>query len=86
MAEHTGEKTHEATPHRRQEARRKGQVATSQDLGSETEELCPLCLAAGRSRAALPSFATLPLLAPAPSAGRVCCDRPRHQPGSQAKR
>ena len=34
MAEQTGEKTHEATPHRRQEARKKGQVAVSQDLGS----------------------------------------------------
>jgi flagellar biosynthetic protein FlhB len=34
MAEQTGEKTNEATPHRRQEARKKGQVAVSQDLGS----------------------------------------------------
>src|SRR5687767_6104908 len=34
MAEHAGDKSFEATPHRRQEAREKGQVAYSQDLGS----------------------------------------------------
>ncbi len=34
MAESTGEKTQDATPHRRQQARDKGQVAYSQDLGS----------------------------------------------------
>jgi flagellar biosynthetic protein FlhB len=34
MAESSGEKTHDATPHRRQQAREKGQVAQSQDLGS----------------------------------------------------
>ncbi|MCA9126975.1 MAG: EscU/YscU/HrcU family type III secretion system export apparatus switch protein [Planctomycetales bacterium] len=34
MAETAGDKKHEATPHRRQEAREKGQVARSQDLGS----------------------------------------------------
>lgn len=34
MAEHSGDKTFDATPHRRQEAREKGQVAFSQDLGS----------------------------------------------------
>ncbi len=34
MAEHAGEKSFEATPHRRQEARDKGQVAFSQDLSS----------------------------------------------------
>lgn len=34
MAEHSGEKSFEATPHRRQEAREKGHVAFSQDLGS----------------------------------------------------
>jgi flagellar biosynthetic protein FlhB len=34
MAEHAGEKSFEATPHRRQEARDKGQVAFSHDLGS----------------------------------------------------
>ncbi len=34
MAEHGGDKTFEATPHRRQEAREKGHVAFSQDLGS----------------------------------------------------
>ncbi len=34
MAEQSGEKSFDATPHRRQEARKKGQVAFSQDLGS----------------------------------------------------
>jgi len=34
MAESSGEKTQDATPHRRQQAREKGQVAYSQDLGS----------------------------------------------------
>jgi flagellar biosynthetic protein FlhB len=34
MAEHAGDKSFEATPHRRQEAREKGHVAFSQDLGS----------------------------------------------------
>src|SRR5215203_88189 len=34
MAESGGEKSFDATPHRRQEAREKGQVAFSQDLGS----------------------------------------------------
>ena len=34
MAEDSGEKTHEATPHRRQEALEQGQVVRSQELGS----------------------------------------------------
>lgn len=34
MAEQSGDKTHDATPHRRQQARDEGQVAYSQDLGS----------------------------------------------------
>lgn len=34
MAEQAGDKKHEATPHRRDQARRKGQVARSQDLVS----------------------------------------------------
>ena len=34
MPEHDGDKTQDATPHRRQEARKQGQVAKSQDLGS----------------------------------------------------
>jgi len=34
MPEQAGEKTQDATPHRRQQAREKGQVAYSQDLGS----------------------------------------------------
>lgn len=34
MPEQSGEKTHDATPHRRQQAREEGQVATSQDLSS----------------------------------------------------
>ena len=34
MAEQTDDKSQEATPHRREEARKKGQVAMSHDLGS----------------------------------------------------
>lgn len=34
MADQAGDKTHDATPHRRQQAREQGQVAFSQDLGS----------------------------------------------------
>lgn len=34
MAEFDGDKQHDATPHRRQQAREEGQVARSQDLGS----------------------------------------------------
>lgn len=34
MAEESGEKSFDATPHRRQQAREKGQIAYSQDLGS----------------------------------------------------
>src|SRR5690606_33970288 len=34
MAEQSGEKSFDATPHRRQQAREKGQIAYSQDLGS----------------------------------------------------
>jgi len=34
MAEESGDKTHDATPYRRQQAREQGQVAFSQDLGS----------------------------------------------------
>ncbi len=34
MAEQAGEKSYDATPHRRQQAREQGQVAFSQDLGS----------------------------------------------------
>ena len=34
MPESAGEKSFDATPHRRQQAREKGQVAFSQDLGS----------------------------------------------------
>lgn len=34
MPEQNGEKSHDPTPHRREEARRKGQVAKSQDLAS----------------------------------------------------
>jgi len=36
MPEQNGDKTLDATPHRRQQAREKGQVAFSQDLGSAT--------------------------------------------------
>ncbi|MDJ0851432.1 MAG: hypothetical protein QNK04_23905 [Myxococcota bacterium] len=41
------------------------------DLGSESEELCPLCLAAGRSRTALPALGALAFAAVPVSAGRV---------------
>lgn len=34
MAEEFGDKTHEATPHRREQAREEGQVVKSQDLAS----------------------------------------------------
>ena len=34
MPEQSGEKSFDATPHRRQQAREQGQVAYSQDLGS----------------------------------------------------
>ncbi len=34
MAEHTGDKSQEATPHRRQQALEQGQVARSQDLAA----------------------------------------------------
>lgn len=34
MAENSGDKTHDATPHRREQAREQGQVARSQDLAS----------------------------------------------------
>src|SRR5688500_7417081 len=34
MAEQSGDKSFDATPHRRQQAREQGQVAYSQDLGS----------------------------------------------------
>jgi flagellar biosynthesis protein FlhB len=40
LAESTGEKKHEASPHKRQQAREKGQVARSQDLGSSLVLLC----------------------------------------------
>jgi flagellar biosynthesis protein FlhB len=43
MAEHAGEKSFEATPHRRQEAREKGQVAFSHDLGSAALLLLCFC-------------------------------------------
>lgn len=34
MSEYTGEKTHEPTPHRREQSRREGHVVRSQELGS----------------------------------------------------
>ena len=42
MAEQNGEKTHDPTPHRRQEARKQGQVAKSQDLASAVLLICGL--------------------------------------------
>ena len=44
MAESTGEKSFEATAHRRQQAREQGQVAFSQDLGSAVLLLVGGCL------------------------------------------
>ena len=44
MPDQSGEKTLEATPHRREQARAKGQVAFSQDLGSATILICGVLL------------------------------------------
>jgi flagellar biosynthetic protein FlhB len=44
MAEHDGDKQHEATPHRREQAREEGQVARSQDLASATLLLAGLLM------------------------------------------
>lgn len=52
MAEQSGEKSFDATPHRRQQAREKGQVAYSQDLGSAAL----LLVAAGLLRAMGPAM------------------------------
>ena len=52
MAEDSGEKSFDATPHRRQQAREKGQVAYSQDLGSAAL----LLIAAGLLRMSGPSI------------------------------
>lgn len=52
MPEQSGEKTFDATPHRRQQAREKGQVAYSQDLGSAAL----LLVAAGLLRALGPGI------------------------------
>ncbi|REJ70283.1 MAG: flagellar biosynthesis protein FlhB [Planctomycetota bacterium] len=40
MAEQSGERTQDATPHRRKQAREQGQVARSQDLGSAVLLVC----------------------------------------------
>ena len=53
MSEYAGEKTLEPTPHRRQQARREGHVAKSQELGSAA--LLLVGLAASTTRAALPA-------------------------------
>src|SRR5512140_290138 len=45
MPEHHGDKSQDATPHRRQQAREEGQVARSQDLASAVELILGLlCL------------------------------------------
>ncbi|HVT28770.1 MAG TPA: flagellar biosynthesis protein FlhB [Lacipirellulaceae bacterium] len=44
MAEHSGEKSFDATPHRRQEAREQGQVVFSQDLASAAMLMLGICL------------------------------------------
>jgi len=59
MAEHAGDKSFEATPHRRQEARQKGQVAFSQDLGSAAMLMLGVLLLMMLGGAVLASFAGL---------------------------
>ena len=59
MAEHAGEKSFEATPHRRQEAREKGQVAFSQDLGSAVLLMVALLLLMWLGGAVIASWAQL---------------------------
>lgn len=44
MAEEFGEKSHEATPYRKQKAREEGNVVKSQDLVSATILLCAICI------------------------------------------
>jgi flagellar biosynthetic protein FlhB len=69
MAEHAGDKSFEATPHRRQEARDKGHVAYSQDLGS----------------ALLLILGVLLLMFLGRSAAAFCTDLMRHQLGTVAE-
>jgi flagellar biosynthetic protein FlhB len=59
MAEHGGEKSFDATPHRRQEAREKGQVAFSQDLGSAAMLVVGILLMMLLGRAVVQSCAAL---------------------------
>jgi flagellar biosynthetic protein FlhB len=59
MAEHAGDKTFEATPHRRQEAREKGHVAFSQDLGSAATLMLAILLLMLLGGAVVASCATL---------------------------
>jgi flagellar biosynthetic protein FlhB len=59
MAEHAGDKSFEATPHRRQEAREKGHVAFSQDLGSAATLMLAILLLMLLGGAVVASCATL---------------------------
>ena len=59
MSEHAGEKSFDATPHRRQEARGKGQVAFSQDVGSAALLLCAVLLLKWFGPSILEFFANL---------------------------
>jgi flagellar biosynthetic protein FlhB len=59
MAEHAGDKSFEATPHRRQEAREKGHVAFSQDLGSAATLMLAILLLMLLGGAVVASFASL---------------------------
>jgi flagellar biosynthetic protein FlhB len=59
MPEHAGDKSFEATPHRRQEAREKGHVAFSQDLGSAATLMLAILLLMLLGGAVVASCATL---------------------------
>ncbi|MEM6329333.1 MAG: EscU/YscU/HrcU family type III secretion system export apparatus switch protein, partial [Planctomycetota bacterium] len=59
MAEQSGEKTFDATPHRREEARKKGQVAFSQDLGSAALLLVAALVLRGLGRGVVEAAAKL---------------------------
>src|SRR4029079_12991867 len=59
MAESAGEKSFEATPHRRQEAREQGQVVFSQDLASAAMLMLGVLLLMMFGRAVVEFFAQL---------------------------
>ena len=59
MAKTQGDKIHDASPHRRQQAREKGQVAFSQDLGSAILLVISAGLLMGLGGRAVDFFASL---------------------------